>query len=119
MRAPKECIPAPLHRTHPPHTPPLKTAAPPGAALGTGSAIAHRAVDAVMGPRTVVHEHQGAPAAAPMEAPAPTGAAPEGPCSAQAKAFADCIQRSGGDMGACQPYLDLMQQCKLNNPTWA
>ena len=78
--------------------------------MGTGSAIAHRAVDAVMGPRTLVHEHAGAPAAgASMEAaPAPAGA-PEGPCGAQAKAFADCIQRSGGDMGACQPYLDLMQ----------
>lgn len=32
--------------------------------MGTGSAIAHRAVDSVMGPRTVVHEHQEAPAAA-------------------------------------------------------
>ncbi|KAI8466912.1 MAG: hypothetical protein J3K34DRAFT_432131 [Monoraphidium minutum] len=91
-----------------------------GAALGTGSAIAHRAMDSVMGPRTVVHEHQGAPpAAAPMEAAAPAGAAQEGPCAAQAKAFAECIQRSGGDMGACQPYLDVMQQCKFNNPNWA
>lgn len=36
--------------------------------MGTGSAIAHRAVDSMMGPREtkVVHEHAGAPAAAPM-----------------------------------------------------
>lgn len=44
-----------------------------GLAFGTGSAIAHRAVDSIMGPRTVVHEHQGveaAPGAAPAAAPA-------------------------------------------------
>lgn len=40
-----------------------------GAALGTGSAMAHRAVDSMMGPRSVQvsHEHQGAPP--PAEAP--------------------------------------------------
>lgn len=73
-----------------------------GMAMGTGSAIAHRAVDSVMGPRTVEHVHTGAAAAAPMEAGAPSAAAPEGPCATQAKAFADCISRSGGDMNACQ-----------------
>ncbi|GIL81824.1 hypothetical protein Vretifemale_10813, partial [Volvox reticuliferus] len=84
-----------------------------GAALGTGSAIAHRAVDAVMGPRTVVHEHQGAPApAAPVAAGAPPA---EGPCSTQVKAFADCMSKNSGDMGACQWYFDAMQQCKLGS----
>ncbi|KIY91361.1 hypothetical protein MNEG_16603 [Monoraphidium neglectum] len=74
-----------------------------------------------MGPRTVVHEHQGAPAAAaPLEAPAAAASSiPDGPCAAQARAFADCIQRSGGDMGACQSYMDVMQQCKFNNPSFA
>ncbi|KAH9531441.1 hypothetical protein CY35_19G038300 [Sphagnum magellanicum] len=28
-----------------------------GVAFGTGSAVAHRAVDAVMGPRAIQHEH--------------------------------------------------------------
>ena len=42
-----------------------------GMAMGTGSAIAHRAVDSVMGPRQVEHVHNG------QEAPAPAaGAAP-------------------------------------------
>merc|ERR1719218_138634 len=38
-----------------------------GMAMGTGMAVANRAVDAVMGPRQteVVHRHEGAPAAAP------------------------------------------------------
>ncbi len=35
-----------------------------GAAMGTGSAIAHRAVDSMMGPRETTVVHQQAPAAA-------------------------------------------------------
>jgi len=92
-----------------------------GAALGTGSAIAHRAMDSVMGPRTVVHDHQGGapPAGAPMESAAPQGSGTEGPCGGVAKLFADCIQRSGGDMGACQVYMDAMNQCRMQNPSFA
>ncbi|GLC41462.1 hypothetical protein PLESTB_001009100 [Pleodorina starrii] len=86
-----------------------------GAALGTGTAIAHRAVDAVMGPRTVVHEHQGAPAPTPA-APASVAMPPaEGPCGGQVKAFAECMSKNSGDMGACQWYFDAMQQCKLSS----
>lgn len=50
-----------------PHT--AATSFTVGAALGTGSAMAHRAVDSMMGPRSVQvsHEHQGAPP--PAEAP--------------------------------------------------
>lgn len=83
-----------------------------GAALGTGSAIAHRAVDSFMGPRqtTVVHQHEGeppAPAPAPMAAPSYQDA-----CSNQAKAFTECMTKFNGDMGACQWYFDAMQACK-------
>lgn len=71
-----------------------------------------------MGPRTVVHEHQNAP-----EPAAPAPAAPmynsmppaEGPCSGQVKAFAECMSKHSGDMGACQWYFDAMQQCKLGS----
>lgn len=59
-----------------------------GMAFGTGSAVAHRAVDAVMGPRTIQHETVVSEAAA---APAPTansmGASDA--CSMHAKAFQD------------------------------
>mmetsp|Transcript_4781 Transcript_4781/g.10200 ORF Transcript_4781/g.10200 Transcript_4781/m.10200 type:complete len:172 (-) Transcript_4781:279-794(-) len=88
-----------------------------GMAMGTGSAVAHRAVDSMMGPRemTVVHENQ--PAAAPMPA-APMGGSPMGstnPCEERVREFADCMTRSNGDMGACQFYFDSMNACKVQN----
>ena len=57
-------------------------------AFGTGSAMAHRAADAVMGPRTIQHETVGSEAAA---APAPTTNSMGGSdtCSVHAKAFQD------------------------------
>eukprot|EP00210_Caulerpa_lentillifera_P004638 g4423.t2 len=76
-----------------------------GAALGTGSAIAHRAIDGVMGGRG--------------EAPVPVSTenelSPE-VCKHQAKAFTDCITENNGEMGACQFYFDMLQQCKIENP---
>ncbi len=36
----------------------------------------------------------------------------DGPCGESVKLFADCMSRYHGDMGACQPYFDAMQQCK-------
>lgn len=65
--------------------------------MGTGSAIAHRAVDAVVGPRTIHHEHGGAPEAAP--------AAPVA-CSNQTKAFEQCLDSSNGDIASCQVRCD-------------
>ena len=41
-----------------------------GMAFGTGSAVAHRAVDSVMGPRSVEHVHTGNEAAPAAAAPA-------------------------------------------------
>lgn len=37
----------------------------------------------------------------------------EGPCVDRVKAFAECMSKNSGDMGACQFYFDAMQQCKL------
>lgn len=87
-----------------------------GMAMGTGSAVAHRAVDGMMGPREVVHRHEGGPEPA---APAAAAAAPmsvyqqqgETPCNQQVKAFAECMSKNN-DMAACQYYFDAMQQCK-------
>jgi hypothetical protein len=54
---------------------------------------------------------EAAPAAAPQ---AYNGAAAGGPCNDQVKAFADCMSRANGDMGACSYYFENMQSCKLN-----
>lgn len=54
-------------------------------AFGTGSAVAHRAVDAVMGPRTIQHE---AVAAAAPEAAAGNSSYSDA-CGMHSKAFQD------------------------------
>lgn len=59
-----------------------------GMAFGTGSAVAHRAVDSVLGPRTIQHETVVSEAAA---APAPTTNSFSGAdaCGIHTKAFQD------------------------------
>ncbi|KAG6492791.1 coiled-coil-helix-coiled-coil-helix domain-containing protein 10, mitochondrial-like [Zingiber officinale] len=81
-----------------------------GMAFGTGSAIAHRAVDAVVGPRTIQHEtvvSEAAAAAAPMGNAVATDA-----CGVHSKAFQDCINNFGSDIGKCQFYLDMLNECR-------
>lgn len=78
-----------------------------GMALGTGSALAHRAVDSVFssGERPEPAQAVGAAQEIVKE---------QQPCSLQAKYFADCMSNAHGDMNVCQPYFDAMQQCRLN-----
>jgi hypothetical protein len=80
-----------------------------GAAMGTGSAMAHRAVDSVMGPRTMhVEAAPAAEGAAPMSAAQPVA------CANQMKAFNECLGSSQGSIANCQVYFDALQQCKTN-----
>merc|ERR1719401_1155297 len=69
--------------------------------MGSGMAVANRAVDAVMGPRQteVVHRTEGAPAAAPVK------------CQEQQDQLNQCFQR-GGDAMQCQSYLDALKTCQ-------
>ena len=78
-----------------------------GMAMGTGMAVANRAVDSVMGPRAteVVHKHEGAPAA---PAAAPVGG---GVCQVQQDQLNQCMQ-SNNDSSACQFYLDALKTCQ-------
>lgn len=62
---------------------------PAGMAFGGGSAVAHRAVDAVMGPRTIQHENVVSEAAA--TAPTPNSYGSDA-CSIHSKAFQDVIK---------------------------
>ena len=56
-------------------------------AFGTGSAVAHRAVDAVMGPRTIQHETVASEAAAP--APTANSLGGSDACNIHSRAFQD------------------------------
>ncbi|GBG61893.1 hypothetical protein CBR_g23843 [Chara braunii] len=84
-----------------------------GMAFGTGSAVAHRAVDAVMGPRG----GGAAPAAAapePLAASSPFGGQTVDACANQAKAFQDCLEHNDSDIGKCQFYIDMLTSCRRN-----
>ncbi|XP_052205492.1 uncharacterized protein LOC127810196 isoform X2 [Diospyros lotus] len=84
-----------------------------GMAFGTGSAVAHRAVDAVLGPRTIQHETVVSEAAA---APAPaTSTMGSDACSVHSKAFQDCLNSYGNDISKCQFYMDMLAECKRNS----
>ncbi|KAL2905894.1 Uncharacterized protein RDABS01_004604 [Bienertia sinuspersici] len=82
-----------------------------GMAFGTGSAMAHRAVDAVVGPRTIQHETVGAAEAQP----APTSSSAGDACGIHNKAFQDCLNNFGSDISKCQFYLDMLTDCRKNS----
>ena len=76
-----------------------------GMAMGTGMAVANRAVDSVMGPRQteVVHRNEegGAPAAAPAA----------GKCQLQMDQLNQCM-KSASDASQCQFNLDALKSCQ-------
>lgn len=76
-----------------------------GMALGTGSALAHRAVDSVLGSR---HPD---PAQA-QQAAEQVAREPDTPCNRQAKTFADCMSDNNGDLESCRYYFDNLQTCR-------
>ncbi|MCO5576513.1 hypothetical protein L7F22_030323 [Adiantum nelumboides] len=80
-----------------------------GMAFGTGSAMAHRAVDGLMGPRTVTHEY-GTPDA--PGSPSLATVSGSDTCLNQAKSFQDCINAYGSDIGKCQFYIDMLNECR-------
>ncbi|XP_068654495.1 uncharacterized protein [Aristolochia californica] len=83
-----------------------------GMAFGTGSAVAHRAVDAVMGPRTIQHETVVGEAAA--AAPANSTSVGDS-CGIHSKAFQDCVNANGTDISKCQFYLEMLNECRRSS----
>lgn len=87
-----------------------------GMAFGTGSAIANRAVDAVVGPRQIEHVHtnqEATPAAAAPAAAAPMGGSQV--CGDEYQQFNQCLQQQGGGLDACKFYYDMLSQCQSND----
>eukprot|EP00250_Pteridium_aquilinum_P015968 c22864_g1_i2 orf=587-856(+) len=84
-------------------------------AFGTGNAVAHRAVDAVMGPRVVQHEHTSVNVPSPTPIASQMASTMPDSCTVQAKAFQDCIMSNGSDIGKCQFYLNMLSECKIGS----
>ncbi|KAH7847688.1 hypothetical protein Vadar_029055 [Vaccinium darrowii] len=101
--------PAPLQRA--PATGGLGSAIAEGMAFGGGNAIAHRVVDAMMGPRTIRHETVAS--SVPSAASVPTNS---DVCDGQSKAFTYCLNSYGSDISKCQFYMDMLSECR-KNPT--
>ncbi|ERN14356.1 coiled-coil-helix-coiled-coil-helix domain-containing protein 2 [Amborella trichopoda] len=79
-----------------------------GMAFGVGSDMGHRAVESIMGPRTVHMDT--APAAQPVASAGASDA-----CDIHNKAFQDCLNNYGSDISKCQFYLDMLSQCRRNS----
>ncbi|KAL1196275.1 hypothetical protein V5N11_005422 [Cardamine amara subsp. amara] len=79
-------------------------------AFGTGHAVAHRAVDAVMGPRTIKHETvvSEAVSASPVSKTMTS-------CDIHSKAFQDCVNHFGSEISKCQSYMDMLNECKMKS----
>mmetsp|Transcript_32318 Transcript_32318/g.67489 ORF Transcript_32318/g.67489 Transcript_32318/m.67489 type:complete len:175 (-) Transcript_32318:150-674(-) len=111
---------APMHAPPPAYAPPA--AAPAGGgmfsgimgsvvtgmAMGTGSAVANRAVDSLMGPRQMEVVHKDAPAAA-----APAGNIDS--CKLEWTSVQECMKGAGNDPSACQFAMEMFNQCKRQN----
>uniref|UniRef100_A0A0D9Y1U1 CHCH domain-containing protein n=1 Tax=Leersia perrieri TaxID=77586 RepID=A0A0D9Y1U1_9ORYZ len=67
-----------------------------------GWGMMSRAMDSVFGPRTINVVDATPPAAADA-------------CGAHNKAFQDCIGHYGNDIGRCQAYLDMLNDCRQDS----
>jgi len=106
-----------------------------GMAFGGGSAIAHRAIDGIMGPRTVVHDHQGNAQEIPSDVAPALGVAPQqsnvysrdlqeadnGACRADLGQFTQCMSQNSNDFNQCGFLYDILSQCRRSvaeNKQW-
>ncbi|GMI77362.1 hypothetical protein like AT5G09570 [Hibiscus trionum] len=122
-RAPSKNAPSKPASSAPPPAP-VQTGNGLGAAIvdgigwGVGSAMAHRAVDAIVGPRVFKHETVASsePAAA-AAAPAPNtnNVMNSDACGGQSKALGDCLSNYGTDISKCQFYMDMLQKCRSSS----
>lgn len=95
-------------------------------AFGGGSAIAHRAIDGIMGPRTVVHDHQGNAQEIPSDVAPALGIAPaqsdaynssiaqadNNQCRDDISQFTQCMNTNSNDFNQCSFLYDVLSQCR-------
>lgn len=81
-----------------------------GMASGVGFGVAQRAVDAVMGPRSMEVVHSNPPMTAPA-APMAQQGLQQSPCAAYQDELNQCMTRHT-DITLCQNYLDNLKACQ-------
>jgi len=88
-----------------------------GMAFGTGSAVAHKAVDSISG----AFSGGGSASEAPVQHAAETVAAPRMPvyagasCSNYQKDLYQCLNENNNSASACQFYFDQLKSCNENS----
>ena len=80
-----------------------------GMALGTGSALAHTAIHALLGGGGRGGEAATAPS--DLRAAASALEADGGPCRNASRAFAACMDDQGDDLEACRYWLESLKSC--------
>jgi hypothetical protein len=86
-----------------------------GMAFGTGSAIAHQAVGAVVGSMSGGRSAEPTPVA-PQEFHAPVNGG--GACGQDKQMFFDCLSQTKGDQQACSFLYENLQACQRNETTF-
>jgi len=80
-----------------------------GMAIGTGSAVAHRAVDGVMGPRKMIVEHENKDGSAMAAAPMVGDSAN---CEADVSSFQTCMSDNQNQLAMCRYFFDRLSTCQ-------
>ncbi|KAH9255269.1 hypothetical protein BASA81_006709 [Batrachochytrium salamandrivorans] len=81
-----------------------------GVALGSGSAMGHMAVNSMFGGSSTREQHQPEPAQQQQQQqPRPVTGACQFP---QQEQLNQCLQQTGYNASACQPYFDALRQCQ-------
>ncbi|KAL4285205.1 hypothetical protein GQ457_16G016380 [Hibiscus cannabinus] len=82
-----------------------------GIGWGVGTAMGHRAVDAIVGPRVIKHETVASPEPAAAAAPKANMNNSDA-CGGQSKALSDCLSNFGSDISKCQ----FLHECAAKMP---
>ncbi|CAH9140553.1 unnamed protein product [Cuscuta epithymum] len=85
-----------------------------GMAFYTAGTVAHRAVDALIGPRKVQHEMAAVPTPHAQVSSVSNSFGGSVACNTHLKAFQDCLSASGNDISKCQFYMDMLSECRRN-----
>ena len=83
-----------------------------GMTFGAGSALGHRAVDSVLGPRQVEHVQTAAPVAASNDSSVSVQGQGQKKCFEQWNALNQCMKDNSGGVANCQFYFDMLNQCQ-------